>query len=69
MTFTDKKKLTRYTSMKCPAKDKKKRSHQKFCARRKCERTCAMDRKESQPGTSATSMYTGILQLRFNVSK
>lgn len=62
----------RYTSVKwpCPAKDKKE-AIKSYRARRKVwGRPCAMDRKESQPGTSAaSSMYTGTLQLRFNVSE
>ncbi|EGI69706.1 hypothetical protein G5I_01613 [Acromyrmex echinatior] len=49
-------------------KRQKKEAIKSFVRDAKCERTCAMDRKESQPSTSAaSSMYTGTLQLRFNV--
>ncbi|KYN33275.1 Dystrophin [Trachymyrmex septentrionalis] len=47
---------------------KKKEAIKSFVHDAKCESTCAMDRKESQPSTSAaSSMYTGTLQLRFNL--
>lgn len=62
---------TRYERKVTVSGKRQKRSYQKVVRDAKCERSCAMDRKESQPGTSAASspMYTGTLQLRFNVSE